>query len=71
MKAAAYINPDEHDYSIYQNVQQSMLLRFAVAAVWFFILGLAQVGGCPQQVGDWLELKTQHSSVTGGWTAGH
>lgn len=46
MKAAAYINPDNNDYSIYQNIQQSMLLRFGVAAVWFFIIGVAQVSKC-------------------------
>ena len=56
MQAAAYINPNQDDLSTYQNVQQSMLLRFAIAAVWFLILGLAQVragavicGGCIHQ----------------------
>lgn len=44
MKAAAYINPDQNDFNIYQNIQQSMLLRFAIAAVWFFVVGVAQVG---------------------------
>lgn len=43
MKAAAYINPDQNDYSSYVNVQQSMLLRFGIAAVWFLVLGVAQV----------------------------
>lgn len=43
MQAAAYINPNQDDFSTYQNVQQSLLLRFAVAAVWFLVLGLAQV----------------------------
>jgi hypothetical protein len=43
MQAAAYINPDQNDYSSYANVQQSMLLRFGIAAVWFLVLGVAQV----------------------------
>jgi hypothetical protein len=43
MQAAAYINPDHNDYSTYANVQQSMLLRFGIAAVWFLVLGVAQV----------------------------
>jgi hypothetical protein len=47
MQAAAYINPDQNDYSSYANVQQSMLLRFGIAAVWFLVLGVAQVG-CAQ-----------------------
>lgn len=43
MQAAAYINPNQDDFAYYQNVQHSLLLRFAIAAVWFLILGLAQV----------------------------
>jgi meckelin len=43
LQAAAYINPNQDDFSTYQNVQQSLLLRFAIAAVGFLILGLAQV----------------------------
>lgn len=43
MQAAAYINPDQNYYSSYANVQQSMLLRFGIAAVWFLVLGVAQV----------------------------
>uniref|UniRef100_A0A383WB01 Meckelin n=1 Tax=Tetradesmus obliquus TaxID=3088 RepID=A0A383WB01_TETOB len=43
MQAAAYINPDQNDYTSYANVQQSMLLRFGIAAVWFLVLGVAQV----------------------------
>jgi hypothetical protein len=42
MQAAAYINPNQDDFNTYQNVQQSLLLRFAIAAVWFLILGLSQ-----------------------------
>jgi len=44
MQAAANISPDQNDYGRYQNIQQSLLLRFGIAAVWFFILGVAQVG---------------------------
>jgi hypothetical protein len=47
MQAAAYINPNQDDFSTYQNVQQSLLLRFSIAAVWFLVLGLAQVGKPP------------------------
>lgn len=43
MQAAAYIHPNQDDLSTYQNIPQSLLLRFAIAAVWFLILGLAQV----------------------------
>jgi hypothetical protein len=43
MQAAAYINPDQNDYSSYANVHQSMLLRFGIAAVWFLVLGVGQV----------------------------
>lgn len=43
MQAAAYINPNQDDYSSYANVQQSMLLRFGIAAVWCLVLGVAQV----------------------------
>lgn len=45
MQAAAYIHPNQDDFSTYQNVPQSLLLRFAIAAVWFLLLGLAQVCG--------------------------
>jgi len=44
MQAAANINPDQNDYGRYQNIQQSLLLRFGIAAAWFFILGVTQVG---------------------------
>ena len=43
MEAAAYVSPDEKDFQHHENIRQSMLLRFAIAAVWFFIVGTAQV----------------------------
>jgi hypothetical protein len=44
LQTAAYITPVDEDYTTYTNLQQSLLLRFAIAAVWFFIIGMAQVG---------------------------
>jgi hypothetical protein len=43
MQAAGYVSPDEKDFEHHENIRQSMLLRFAIAAVWFFIVGTAQV----------------------------
>jgi hypothetical protein len=40
--AASYMAPGVHGYAARPGVQQSMLLRFGVAAGWFLVLGTAQ-----------------------------
>lgn len=57
MQAAAYMHPDGGDYSSYSNIPQSQLLRFAIAAAWFLVLGIAQVTHHDTHKGLWLTVE--------------